>query len=603
MNDLSPARLTQRAFSAAKRADHATASAFLNALLREWDGWTMLPANEARALSLTGNYADLPLHRANERLLIELTFAGRFRQAVALPFLRLSSSGALKEIPLMEALGALIEETPEQENPTSLQLKLLQRVIDSRLAMEQAFSRGEEVTDAEKWTFQQAEQHLKAGHPTHPNPRSRDEVSEMDTARYSPELGARFPLFWVKIHRSALRLGSATSTTADSLCRDVVATDPALPDALRPEKTGADFLPMPWHPWQAARLLAHPQVTDLLARGLLVPVGQAGAPFSATASMRCVHAFHAPSMLKFSLSMRLTNSRRVLSFKEVERGIQMTNLLESPVGNAIHAQEPSLNILREPGYVALMGPDGAVLDESFVVFRDNPFRDPLAAGPVMLASLCEEIPGSLSPLGRLVHKGAEDTGRALQDQAARWLDAFLEAAIAPLLRVRARHGLLFGSHQQNMMISLENGLPVQVWVRDCQGTGHLTTHHAMLESHVPDIGRFSENVADPELGDALLSYYVIVNNLMNVVSTLAIDGLQDETSSFAQIRDFLIKERAACDGAPRFYDMLLERPTLCSKGNYRTSLSGVNEAAGDAGGQLARFLEIPNPLFQPEARS
>ncbi|WP_417686797.1 IucA/IucC family protein [Roseibium sp.] len=603
MNDLAPNTFIpatpQTVVTPRDRADHATGTAFLNALLREWDGWTVLDPKTVKTLDLVGDYACLPLAGRQDQILVRLKHQGRFRSAFEFPFLMPDGETALREVPLAEAIALLALDPAASGGDPSRQLKLLQRILDSRLAMERAYAQPDDCTQADHWTFQQAEQALMSGHPTHPNPRSRDEVNEEEARQFAPELRGQFPLFWVLADTSILAMKAAGTDTADEYARNLALSDPSLPQILKDE-VPAGFTPVPWHPWQAARLLSDPQIARWVENGKLQIVGPVGSDFAATASMRGVHAWHAPYMLKFSLSMRLTNSERVLAAKEVERGIQMCRLLDSPVGTAIMTDEPRLTILREPAYIALKADDGSTIEKSFVVFRDNPFRGSGQSGPVMLASLCEERLEGLSPLGNLVAERAKSLSISTETAAAEWLERYLDVAIAPLMRIRARHGLLFGSHQQNMMISLTDGLPSRVWVRDCQGTGHLTTHHAELEKHVPDIGLYGENVAPPELGDNLLCYYVIVNNLMNVVSMLAIEGLLPEQQAYAQIRRHLEREMAECEDDTSFYVRLLSEPTLCSKGNYRTSLSGVNEAAGDAGGQLASFLEIPNPLSNPE---
>ncbi|MEP0231983.1 IucA/IucC family protein [Roseibium sp.] len=600
MNEMSAKGFADAVQTAAHKADHATAAAFLNALLREWDGWSLLPQEITEQFDMPGTYACLPLAQGDEALLIEVLHVGRFRRKISLPFLRWDKKKPPRDIALAEALTLLVLDPQASPGDAAFQLKLLQRILDSRLTIERAYASNRNKKTADLWSFQDAEQALMSGHPTHPNPRSKDEVDDASTALYSPELGGKFPLFWVLAERSILVLKDAGKHSAEDFCRDLARADTTLPEALKAEIPHG-FVPVPWHPWQAQRLLADQHVTGWIGEGKLILVGSKGQPFAATASMRGVHAYHAPFMLKFSLSMRLTNSKRVLSRKEVERGIQMCRLLDSPVGAQIRHQEPRLHILREPAYAALKAQDGGALEESFVVFRENPFRDPASDGPVMLASLCEEQLDGRSPLGMLIDQRVTQTGKAPAACASEWLAAFVDVAIAPLARVRSRHGLLFGSHQQNMMISLKDCLPSAVWVRDCQGTGHLTTHHDALERHVSDIGLYSENVAPPALGDGLLCYYVIVNNLMNVVSILAIDGLLAEDAAYTILREKLIALRAACETDTAFYDMLLEAPTLCSKGNYRTSLSGVNEASGDASGQLASFLEISNPLSDPEA--
>ncbi|MEJ6393129.1 IucA/IucC family protein [Gymnodinialimonas sp. 2305UL16-5] len=433
---------------------------------------------------------------------------------------------------------------------------------------------------AETWNFLSTEQALKAGHPFHPNPRSRDEMTADEAERYAPEHENTFRLHWFAADPSCV---IANAAAADCLRRLVNADF----GAIDPNR-----IPLPWHPWQAEKLTAQNAIRDMMDGGELVDLGRGRGFWGATSSMRCLHGWHAPFMVKTSMSLRLTNSIRHLSLREVVRGVHISELLNSDLGARIKQDFPTLNILGEPGYAALRGASDAVRNDTLVVLRDNPFRDAAQAGPVMLAGLCEASPDGLSPLGDLVQALGPDA-------ASQWFKRFLDVAIWPLLELRARYGLLFGAHQQNMMLSLDHGWPHSVWVRDCQGTGHLDSFHNMLIQECPGIGEGAENVVGTELGDGLVTYYVVVNSALNTLSTLVLDGLADEAHLVGVLREFLRSARAQTPGDPTLYTRLLEHPTLTCKGNFATSLSGVNEADGDARGQIASFLELPNPLLEP----
>ncbi|MDD7912006.1 IucA/IucC family protein [Pseudovibrio exalbescens] len=583
------------------QADLATLTAFLNALLREWDGWGLLSEDEAAALGLAGPYVSLPLS-TGDRVLVPYRDRTAFRFLFELPVHLAPLTGPLQHLPVPEAIAKLVFDENASPGDLHLQHLLLSRVLDSRRGTFEALRANRRAPKAaDRWTFQEAEQALLLGHPTHPNPRSKDEISAADAERYAPELGGRFPLFWSLVHRDLLDLTSGTQVSAATMCRDLAASDAQLDHWMETEATRPDFVPLPSHPWQAERLLARPEVLAAMRDGTFLPFGPMGQAFAATGSFRGAHAYHAPYMLKFSLSLRLTNSRRVLARKEVERGVQLAQLLEGPFGARLWAEFPSLQILKEPGYAALKDPSGGPMEDSFVVFRDNPFDDAGAAGPIMLASLCEFRMDGTCPLADLIVQFADDRGVSRARAAELWLERFLGVAIMPVLEIRARHGLLFGSHQQNMMIGLEDGLPARLVLRDCQGTGHLTTHHEHLARFMPDIGAHAENIVPPDLGDSLMIYYVIVNNLMNVVSALALHGLLDEKAAYRQIRAAFLEARAQSCGDTTLYDRLLNAEHLVSKGNYRTSLSNVNEASGDGDRQLAAYFDLPNPISSVKA--
>ncbi|QPH55599.1 IucA/IucC family protein [Pontivivens ytuae] len=449
------------------------------------------------------------------------------------------------------------------------------RVLDSLAAIRRAPpQRG----DVNSWTFIAAEQALKAGHPFHPNPRSRDEMSAEDAARFAPEQEGQFALRWIAARPELLTLSSGAAPLLRLLAKADLGSVPS------------DAVPLPWHPWQAQRLRQRPEVARMVEQSVLWDLGPGRSDWAATSSMRSLHAWHAPYMVKTSLSLKLTNSVRDLSLREVRRGVHVSDLLQSDIGAEIEQAFPDLHILGEPAYVALRGTNG-IVDASMVVLRDNPFRDAGTTGPVLLAALCEAKPNGSSPLGTMV-------ARIGQGAARHWFERFLEVAIRPVLELRARYGLLFGAHQQNLMIELSNGWPSAVWIRDCQGTGHLESFHDKLTAACPGIGEGTENVVNAELGDGLLIYYVVVNSVFNTLSTLVLDGLAQEDDLLSTWRQFLERERERTPGDPSLYGRLLTRPTLTCKGNFSTSMSGVNEADGDARGQLAAFFELPNPILE-----
>ncbi|MCP1198310.1 IucA/IucC family siderophore biosynthesis protein [Notoacmeibacter sp. MSK16QG-6] len=458
------------------------------------------------------------------------------------------------------------------------------RVGDSLLTIRHTL---DATGDPESWNFQDCETALRFGHVLHPNPRSRDGLSSEEAMVYAPESTATFALSWFACRPSALQNGGIAAEGFQSL---------AAADGI---ETLAGRFPFPFHPLQLARLCGTEAFSELIRSEAILPLGPGKAGWNATASMRAVHAFHAPFMAKFSLSVRLTNSLRLLSEREVLRGLHVTDLLNSDIGVEIADAFPNLTVLTEPAYAALKTTDGTMMPETLVVLRDNPYRDGTQYGPIVLAALCETPRRGLSPVGRIVRrlaKGGDTTGLAM-----RWFDLFLETAILPILEMRARWGLLFGSHQQNMMLKIRDGWPSGVAIRDCQGTGHLAAFHDRLAAVCPGIGEGAENIVGEEEGDGLLTYYVVVNSVMNMLATLVIDGLAGEEALFAIWKRFLERAARQTPGDATLYLRLMNRPGLMTKANFATSLSGVNEADGGAEGQLAQFTELDNPIAQSEA--
>ena len=64
-------------------------------------------------------------------------------------------------------------------------------------------------------------------------------------------------------------------------------------------------------------------------KGALRDLGEAGAPWLPTSSSRSLYSETNSDMIKFSLSVRLTNSVRTLSVKEVKRGMRPARLAKT----------------------------------------------------------------------------------------------------------------------------------------------------------------------------------------------------------------------------------------------------------------------------------
>lgn len=64
-------------------------------------------------------------------------------------------------------------------------------------------------------------------------------------------------------------------------------------------------------------------------------------------------------MLKLSLGLRLTNSRRENLRKELHRGVEVHRLLRAGLSEQWRAAHPGFDIVRDPAWLAVDGPAGA----------------------------------------------------------------------------------------------------------------------------------------------------------------------------------------------------------------------------------------------------
>jgi siderophore synthetase component len=216
--------------------------------------------------------------------------------------------------------------------------------------------------------FLTAEQSLLLGHPLHPTPKSRQGLSESEARLYAPELRGSFPLHWMAVDRSVLRSDSAWTEKGR-----VVPAGQLTADLLGRRELPRGTVALPLHPWQARELSHRPAVRGLLDAGLLHDLGAQGDPWYPTSSIRTVHRPGSPAMLKLSLGVRITNSRRENLRKELHRGVEVHRLLRAGLAGEWRAAHPGFDIVRDPAWLAVDTEDGEVVSGLDVMVRHNPF--------------------------------------------------------------------------------------------------------------------------------------------------------------------------------------------------------------------------------------
>ena len=581
-----------------------SAGAFLNALLREVSDWELVRA-PLGDISLQA--VSLPLTGKGARLLVpvqRLSSAGRHRFLE--PLLLVETGAPPREIAFRRFAALVVGDAAlvGQISPEARAL-FLARLDDSERRIRKVLEARRQDLDAlfaAPLGFIEAEQGLLLGHPVHPTPKSYDEFSESDAGDFAPEFASAFPLRWFLVRRQHLEASGTADLPLEAALKRLVTSDPVLPPAARSELLGdSRRLPLPVHPWQAQRLLELPALRRLLATGELIDLGPRGSAYRPTSSLRTLYAEHSDFMLKFSISLRVTNSLRVLLPKEWERGKEVHRLLQSPLWREIARRLPSFKVMSEPVHLALRDPEGGPLLESAVILRRNPFRGEAAQDACVMATLCQDHPlGGRSRLAWHVRRIAAREDISAEAAGAAWFRRFCTVALRPLLILQADYGLLFGAHQQNTVLRLEQDYPAVLYYRDCQGTGYCDSRIAELTKALPGLGELAENTVEDALGHRLLGYYLIVNNVFNVIASLAHAGLGREPRLFEQLRRFLLDLREDGLRDPSFVDGLLRNPEIWSKGNFLTCLQNINENHR-GGEQLAVYRPMANPIAARDA--
>ncbi|MEU9156960.1 IucA/IucC family protein [Streptomyces sp. NPDC048417] len=451
--------------------------------------------------------------------------------------------------------------------------------------------------------FLAAEQALLLGHPLHPTPKSREGLTDSEARLYSPELRGSFPLHWMAVASSLLATDSAWTergrpVPAPHLMESLAGAPLPLPDGY-----GAA---LPLHPWQAREVRHRETTAALLDAGLLRDLGPLGAPWYPTSSVRTVHRTGAPAMLKLSLGLRITNSRRENLRKELHRGVEVHRLLRTGLAKQWQAAHPGFDIVRDPAWLGVDGQDGRPVPGLDVVIRHNPFTpaDDVSCLAGLVAPRPLDVPAAdggprpyRSRLARVIARLAQRTGRPVGAVSAEWFLRYLEQVVRPVLWLDGEAGVALEAHQQNTLLLLDaDGWPAGGRYRDNQGYYFRESRRAELDARLPGIGEHSDTFVSDEVTDERFAYYLGINNVLGLIGAFGSQRLADERLLLAAFRRFLTD---AASGPARLRTSLpgrlLDSPVLRCKANLLTRLHGLDELVGPVDTQSV-YVTIANPL-------
>lgn len=444
--------------------------------------------------------------------------------------------------------------------------------------------------------FLDSEQALVLGHPMHPAPKSRDDLSDGENTAYSPEVRGSFRLHWLAVDEALLATDSAWTERGRPIGAVDLISSFAGPGPTRPDGTAL----LPLHPWQARDIRHRPGVRALFDAGMLHDLGPHGEAWYPTSSVRTVYRPDAPAMLKLSLGLRITNSRRENLRKELLRGTEVHRLLRSGLAAQWRATHPGFDIVRDPAWLAVDTADGEPVTGLDVMLRHNPFgwgdRVHCVAGLVSPRPWPADgaAPVLRSRLALFVARLAERTGRSGPAVATEWFLRYLDAVIRPLLWLDGEAGIALEAHQQNTLVVLDaDGWPCGGRYRDNQGYYYRASHRAQLEQRLPGIGAASDTFVADEIADERFAYYVGINNVLGLIGALGSQQLADEQVLLAAFRHFLT--RAARSGTSSMPEHMVHSTHLRCKANLLTRLHGMDELVGPVDGQSV-YITLPNPL-------
>ncbi len=545
------------------------AQCFLNALMRETRDWQIIPAANNQQYP----QIHIPLSSSQAiRIALRYISPTQHHQYLFPASLYQQDDGAGTAISVEQLVSLLLDKPAiKGELSEGTVARFRQRVLASHNNTQQAINiRLDWPSLRDKaLNFAEAEQGLLVGHAFHPAPKSHEPFDEKQAHRYLPDFAARFPLRWFAVNKDYLCGESLKLTLQQRLQRFASESAPQL----LPYFTDDVWL-LPMHPWQAEHLLTQDWCQQLVQQNALQDLGEAGERWLPTSSSRSLYNPSNRDMIKFSLSVRLTNSLRVLSVKEAKRGMRLARLAQTPRWQELQARYPTFRVMQEDGWAGLRSADGTIQEESLMVLRDNLLFSQPDDQTNVLVTLTQAAPdGGDSLLACAVRRLAARLNLPLQQATHCWLDAFCQHVLLPLFSTEADYGLVLLAHQQNILLEMQQDLPVGMLYRDCQGSGFTLDAGSWLE----EIGETeTENHFSEQQLLRYFPYYLLVNSSLAVTAALAAAGFDSEENLMARVRDALSGLRASAKNT-QCLDYVLDSSHWNCKGNFFCYLHDHNE--------------------------
>lgn len=319
--------------------------------------------------------------------------------------------------------------------------------------------------------FQAVERSMTEGHPCFVANNGRLGFGVGDYRAFAPEAAGPVRLDWIGVHRShAVFTSSAGLEYAAHLVAELGA------DLLRSLDTEfrdqgvdpTDYFLMPVHPWQWENKLAVTFAADIALQHIIY-LGTGTDSYQAQQSIRTFFNTSSParSYVKTALSVLNMGFMRGLSPEYMRATPAINDWLQGLIRKDAALQRRGLGMISE---IAAIGYHNSYFEAGAP--KGSPYRK-------MLSALWRESPlplldegQQLATMASLLH--VDSDGRplvsALIDRSGleptEWLRRYFDAYLVPLVHCLYRYELAFMPHGENVILVLENGVPVRAIMKD-----------------------------------------------------------------------------------------------------------------------------------------
>jgi siderophore synthetase component len=346
--------------------------------------------------------------------------------------------------------------------------------------------------------YQDVEHAMMEGHPSFVANNGRIGFDAIDYRAYAPEAASPVSLVWLAAHKSRATFASIKGLDYHDLLRQEL--EPAVLESFNRtlEQQGLDpdsYIFLPVHPWQWYNKLAVIFAPDLASRNL-VCLGPSRDLYLPQQSIRTFFNISHPQRryVKSALSILNMGFMRGLSPYYMRTTPEINEWIYGLIERDDYLRENGFTILRE---VATVGYRNLYYETA--VKADSAYKK-------MLATLWRESPvPQLRPGQRLMTMAAllhiDRDGTALLPELIRssgaptdlWLQRYLNCYLSPLIHCFYAYDLVFMPHGENLILVLENNVPVRAIMKDIAEEAGIMNTEVVLP---PNVQRLSVSVPE-----------------------------------------------------------------------------------------------------------
>jgi siderophore synthetase component len=319
--------------------------------------------------------------------------------------------------------------------------------------------------------FQSIEAAMTDGHPVFIANSGRVGFDASDYRAYAPETAADVRLIWLAAHQQHAEFSGAADLEYAQFMLEELGPETLARFRAELVRRGVDpeqYVLLPVHPWQWFNKLALVFAPDIAARDLIC-LDYGPDMYRAQQSIRTFFNLSAPHKryVKTALSVLNMGFMRGLSADYMRGTPAINDWIHSVIAADPFFAQRGFSILREVAAVGYRNPRFET-----AVPKGSPYRK-------MLAALWRESPvPKLAPDQRLMTMAAllhrDRDGVALLPQLilasgleiGAWLDRYLDCYLAPLLHCFYHYDLVFMPHGENLILALQDGVPVRAFMKD-----------------------------------------------------------------------------------------------------------------------------------------